>query len=36
MPLSPLKTSHENMPNLIIAPEQGDALASYILSLKTN
>ena len=31
-----LKTSHENMPNLIIAPEQADALASYILSLKTN
>jgi mono/diheme cytochrome c family protein len=31
-----LKTSHANMPNLIIAPEQADALASYILSLKTN
>jgi len=31
-----LKTSHENMPNVIIAPDQADALASYILSLKTN
>jgi cytochrome c len=31
-----LKTSHENMPNLVIAPDQADALASYILSLKTN
>jgi mono/diheme cytochrome c family protein len=31
-----LKTSHENMPNLVIAPNQADALASYILSLKTN
>jgi cytochrome c len=31
-----LKTNHENMPNLIIAPEQADALANYILSLKSN
>ena len=31
-----LKTSHANMPKLIIAPSQADALASYILSLKTN
>jgi mono/diheme cytochrome c family protein len=31
-----LKTSHQNMPNLVIAPEQADALAEYILSLKTN
>jgi cytochrome c len=31
-----LKTSHQNMPNLVLAPDQADALASYILSLKTN
>jgi cytochrome c len=31
-----LKTSHQNMPNLVIAPDQADALASYILSLKAN
>ena len=31
-----LKTSHTNMPNLVIAPNQADALAKYILSLKTN
>ncbi len=31
-----LKTNHQNMPNLVIAPDQADALASYILSLKTN
>jgi mono/diheme cytochrome c family protein len=31
-----LKTSHQNMPNLVIAPEQADAIANYILSLKTN
>ena len=31
-----LRTSHQNMPNLVIAPEQADALANYILSLKTN
>ena len=30
------RTSHKDMPNLVIAPDQGDALASYILSLKTN
>lgn len=29
-----LKTSHQNMPNLVIAPDQADALANYILSLK--
>ncbi|MBR0914599.1 cytochrome c [Bradyrhizobium japonicum] len=29
-----LKTSHHNMPNLVIAPDQADALANYILSLK--
>ena len=31
-----LRTSHQNMPNLVIAPEQADALSNYILSLKTN
>jgi mono/diheme cytochrome c family protein len=31
-----LKTSHTSMPNLLIAPDQADALANYILSLKTN
>src|SRR5262245_56852239 len=31
-----LKTSHQTMPNLVIAPDQADALADYILSLKTN
>jgi cytochrome c len=30
-----LKTSHQNMPNLVITPDQADALADYILSLKT-
>jgi mono/diheme cytochrome c family protein len=30
-----LKTSHQNMPDLVIAPDQADALADYILSLKT-
>jgi mono/diheme cytochrome c family protein len=30
------KTSHRRMPNLIIAPEQADNLANYILSLKRN
>ena len=30
-----LKTSHQNMPNLVITPNQADALADYILSLKT-
>ena len=28
------RTSHKDMPNLVIAPDQADALASYILSLK--
>ena len=31
-----LKTNHANMPNLVIAPDQADALASYILSLNTH
>ena len=31
-----LKTSHLNIPNLVIAPEQADAIANYILSLKVN
>lgn len=30
------KTSHHRMPNIIIAPEQADDLANYILSLKRN
>jgi cytochrome c len=30
-----LKTSHQSMPNLVIAPDQAEALANYILSLKT-
>lgn len=30
-----LKTSHQNMPNLVIAPDQADALSNFILSLKT-
>ena len=30
------RTSHKDMPNLVIAPDKADALASYILSLKTN
>jgi len=29
-------TSHRNMPNLVIAPDQADDLANYILSLKRN
>jgi mono/diheme cytochrome c family protein len=28
------KTSHRRMPNLILAPEQAEDLANYILSLK--
>jgi mono/diheme cytochrome c family protein len=28
------QTSHQNMPNLVIAPDQADALAAYILSLR--
>jgi mono/diheme cytochrome c family protein len=30
-----LKTSHQNMPNLVISPDEADDLADYILSLKT-
>jgi cytochrome c len=30
------RTSHKDMPNLVITPAQADALASYILSLKSN
>jgi mono/diheme cytochrome c family protein len=30
------KTSHQRMPNFIIAPEQADDLANYILSLRPN
>jgi len=30
------RTSHQRMPNIIIAPEQADDLANYILSLKRN
>ncbi|MGA8902407.1 c-type cytochrome [Bradyrhizobium sp.] len=30
------RTSHKDMPNLVIPPDQADVLASYILSLKTN
>lgn len=29
-----LRTSHKDMPNLIISPDQAEALVSYILSLK--
>lgn len=28
------RTSHKDMPNLVIGPDEADALASYILSLK--
>ena len=31
-----LKTSHHDMPNLVIAPDQADALANYILGLKSD
>lgn len=31
-----LKTNHPPMPNIIIAPDQADELANYILSLKRN
>jgi mono/diheme cytochrome c family protein len=31
-----LKKNHANMPNLVIAPDQAEALASYILGWKTN
>lgn len=30
-----LRTSHKDMPNLVIAPDQAEALANYILSLKS-
>ncbi|MBR0973932.1 MULTISPECIES: c-type cytochrome [Bradyrhizobium] len=30
------RTSHQNMPNLVISPEQADALSNYILSLRSN
>ncbi|MBR0687151.1 cytochrome c [Bradyrhizobium manausense] len=30
------RTSHQNMPNLVIAPDQADALSDYILSLRGN
>lgn len=29
------RTSHKDMPNIVITPGQADALASYILSLKS-
>ncbi|WP_028136707.1 c-type cytochrome [Bradyrhizobium japonicum] len=28
------RTSHHNMPNIVILPEQADVLSAYILSLK--
>lgn len=31
-----LRTSHPNMPNLMITPDQADALANYILSLRSD
>jgi cytochrome c len=31
-----LRSSHRNMPNLVITPDQADGLANYILSLKRN
>jgi len=31
-----LRTSHPNMPNLVITPDQADALANYILSLRSD
>ncbi|MGY8631609.1 cytochrome c [Bradyrhizobium sp. 14AA] len=30
------RTSHQNMPNLVISTEQADALSAYILSLRAN
>ncbi len=30
------RTSHKDMPNLVIKPDQAEALANYILSLKNN
>jgi mono/diheme cytochrome c family protein len=31
-----LRTSHPNMPNLVLTPEQTDDIVNYILSLKPN
>jgi cytochrome c len=31
-----LRTSHKEMPNIVIAPDEADALVNYILSLKAN
>ena len=31
-----LRTSHKDMPNLIVQPNEAEALVGYILSLKTN
>ncbi len=31
-----LRSSHRNMPNLVLRPEQADNLVTYILSLKRN
>jgi cytochrome c len=31
-----LRSSHPSMPNLVLTPEQTDAIVSYILSLKRN
>lgn len=31
-----LRSNHRNMPNLIIAPDQADDLAQFILSLRRN
>lgn len=30
------RTSHQNMPNLVISPEQAEPLSAYILSLRRN
>ena len=30
------RTSHQDMPNLVIAPDQADALSEYILSLRSH
>ncbi len=31
-----LSINHQNMPNLVIAPNQANALANHILGLRTN
>jgi len=31
-----LRTSHKDMPNIVISPDQAEALANYILSLKAD